>query len=142
MRTGLLLVAAAVAGPLLAGCGAADTTQARLQDAVGPTFGGLYVLQGELTGGPRLTPGWVNPAAACSRRGGGTSGGGDWTCTVTFRTAAGSGRSAVYEVQAKPGGCYTAAGPPEVVGSASLRGADGSPVRNPLARFDGCFDTT
>lgn len=132
-------------GGLLAstGCGPVDITAPRLQAAVGPAFARLYVLQTALRGRPGLTTAWVDPAATCSRResAGATSGAGDWTCAVVFRTSDGVGATAVYEVTARPGGCYTADGPASVVGPRTLSTPDGDVV-NPLLRFDGCFDTT
>ena len=44
-------------------------------------------------------------------------------------------------MKVRTNGCYVADPPFAVVGQQQLTAADGSVVDNPLAEFDGCFDT-
>jgi hypothetical protein len=141
----LLAVSAAVAG-----CGPVDVTRSRLEGAVGPTFANLYVVQQSLLGRPAGAASDVGARATCQKGGPGTpdeGAGEDWVCTV-FGTVAfvradgGVIQRLRYEVNAKPDGCYTATGAPQVVGLQTLQAPGGDTVVNPLYEFDGCFDTT
>ena len=139
MARRLLLLAAGAA--LVGGCGGSPVTAARLDGAIGPAFTHLYAVQQRLIGNP------VDPAAyttaSCSRTGGGTTGAGDdWTCAVVVYRTTGTPVGATIEVKVRTNGCYVADPPVAVVGQLQLTAADGREVDNPLAEFDGCFDTT
>lgn len=132
-------VIAAVVG--LTGCGGANITQGRLDDAVGTTFANLYQRQQALEGKPvHTTP---QASATCKRSGRGaptTGAGDDWVCTLLLQVG---GPSSVftYELSVQSDGCYTADGPPALVGEKTLTTPSGGTRLNPLFEFNGCFDT-
>ena len=122
----------------LSGCAAPAVTSTRLQAAVGVSFSRLYVLQqSEL--GHQVTP--PDTSASCVRTGSTPlTGAGNWTCTVHFPYPDGHVQPLSLDLEVQPIGCYTAAGPPAVVGAQQLRTATGAVVTNPLFAFDGCFE--
>jgi hypothetical protein len=108
-----------------------------LQRAVGTTYQRLYVLQQEQLGNTVASP---DDTAACVRSGStGHSGAGSWVCTVHFPYPDGHIVPASFDVEVQPIGCYTATGPPTIVGQLSLTTPAGKSVTNPLFAFDGCF---
>jgi hypothetical protein len=132
---------AIVAALALSACGGPDVTQARLEDAVGPTFARLYQRQQDLIGKP--TPAVPQASATCHRSGvdAPTSGAGDdWICVLVLQVG---GPQAVfnYELNVAADGCYTADGPPTLVGGKTLLTPKGASRVNPLFAFDGCFDS-
>jgi hypothetical protein len=44
-----------------------------------------------------------------------------------------------YTLEIRPNGCYTADGPPDVIGPLHIRKAGGGTAINPLFAFDGCM---
>ena len=127
-----------VAG-MLAGCGGAAVTNARLEDAVGVSFARLYVLQQAELGHNVAEP---DQSAGCIRSGSAAlTGAGSWTCTVHFPYPDGHVEPLSFDVDVQPAGCYTASGPPAAVGQEQLETAAGDMVTNPLFAFDGCFNT-
>jgi hypothetical protein len=139
----LLLATALPVLPALAGCGPVDVTAARLAGSIAETFGNLYVRQQDLLGYGGLAPAAVAARATCAKPGatGPPRGAGEWQCTLQWSGGDGAARTATYEVQAKAGGCYLATGPAGVVGPPRVRDRSGAEVNNPVAAFDGCFDT-
>ena len=124
----------------LAGCGGATVTAGRLDEAVGLSFARLYVLQQDELGHPAAPP---DAVATCSRAGTtATTGAGSWTCIVHFPDPDGHVDPLALDVDVQSIGCYTASGPPAVVGGQRLQLPTGRAVTNPLFAFDGCFDPT
>ena len=136
-----LLLAAALAG--LSGCGASAIRADRVQAAVGRTFTNLYIYQQGLLDHPGLTVQWVAGQAGCLRRGASPpdrGAGDDWQCQLSWHAFDGSAQQALYDVQVRTNGCFTATGPPAVVGRQTLYTSGGRARVNPLYQFDGCFD--
>lgn len=135
------LVAAAVS------LGPAAITQTRLQDALGPTFNNLTVLQQQELGRPVPAGAQLKLLTSCRRRAGASQGpGDDWTCTLdVFVPQAGSNpfqeTPVTYDIGVKSNGCYKADAPPSFVGQRLMRGAGGNEIVNPLFTIYGCFDT-
>lgn len=133
-------------GLSIAGCGVGPTTVANLQRDVAAVFGNSYVVQQRLLG-RTVSAVEVAAVASCSRpgRAGGTGGPGDWSCVLQWRPAAVGNsflpplRTAAFEVSVRPDGCWSASGPPALVGAAVLVDASGRTVVNPAAAFDGCL---
>ncbi|RKS80674.1 hypothetical protein CLV35_0140 [Motilibacter peucedani] len=134
------LLAAATATALLAGCGPDDVTQPDLESTLASSFARLYVRQQQLLGRPGLSPDALAVRARCDKPGAGANrGAGAWTCTVTWFGPDGTPLEADYELQAKAGGCFTAAGQPAVVGAPRLEAPDGGRFVNPVAAIDACY---
>jgi hypothetical protein len=125
----------------LAACGGPDITSARVDDAMGPTFAHLYQHQQDLLGKPlSATP---QASASCHRSGqssAATGAGDDWICVVLLQVGLPVGQY-TYELNVQADGCYTADGPPALVGNKTLTTPAGTKRVNPLFAFDGCFDT-
>jgi hypothetical protein len=135
----MALVAATV---VLAACGGPDITPTRLDDAVGPAFAQLYANQQRLLGKPIGAVPETSAACARSDRSVADQGAGDdWVCRLLVQRA-GAVATYTYELTVQANGCYTADGPPAVVGGRTLTTAGGGSAVNPLFAFDGCFDTT
>jgi hypothetical protein len=139
---GIAAVAAAMAGGLaLAACGGPDITAGRVDNAMGPTFAALYQHQQDLLGKP--PPATPQASASCHRSGqgaGATGAGDDWICVVLLQVGAPLAQY-TYELNVQADGCYTADGPPALIGNKSLTTSTGASRVNPLFAFDGCFDT-
>lgn len=135
----LVLVAAAALG--LTAC-TPDVTQARVDAAVGPTFASLYQQQRSLLGlSPALDP---TAAATCARTGRGipnSGAGDDWICQLSLSVNGVFQSIFTYELSVQADGCYSADGPPSLVGGAMLTTPSGAERVNPLFEFYGCFDT-
>jgi hypothetical protein len=125
----------------LAGCGGPDITSGRVDDAMGPTFAHLYQHQQDLLG--KAVPATPEASANCHRSGQGaaaTGAGDDWICVVLLQVGVPVAQY-TYELNVQANGCYTADGPPALVGNKTLTTPAGTKRVNPLFAFDGCFDT-
>jgi ABC-2 type transport system permease protein len=132
-----------------AGCDSASITSTRVDGAVGSTFANLYALRLAKLGQGQINPAIFHTHATCGRgapTAAGNGAGADWVCNIVWFTAGTSGASAiaVYAVQVKADGCYTADGdgPQELNGLQTMITADGKTVTNPLWQFDSCFEMT
>ena len=135
----LLLVLPALL--LLSACGPSYRADA-LGTAVGRTFGHLYEQSTQLVGRTDVDADRLRLTTTCQRGGGDTldeGPGDDWRCLVTYADPALGPRQVAYEDVLKPDGCFTADGPPSVVGDARVGTADGSSHLNPVYAFDGCL---
>jgi hypothetical protein len=142
-RAALVVAASALSALVLGACGGPDITQARVDDAVGPTFAHLYARQQSLLG--RATGGTPQASANCHRSGSAknepsTGAGEDWVCTLLLQIGGPSGVY-TYEVNVQADGCYVADGPLGLIGAKTLTTPTGATRVNPLFAFDGCFDT-
>lgn len=138
MRRALLLVP--LVG-LLAGCGPSYDA-GTLADRVGRTFAHLYVRSAAQDGRVDVRAEDLRVQTRCERGGEQTPDegpGDDWRCLVVVDDPAIGRRDVVYEVVLKPQGCFTAEGPPDVVGDVRVRGTDGALRLNPVYAFDGCL---
>ena len=138
MRRLLPVVVCGVAALTLSGCSRGQISAGGLDRAVGLAFQRLYAVQqadlGRATSPPDRT-------AACTRSGStATTGSGSWICTVHYPYADGHQVPLSFDVEVQPIGCYTATGPPSVVGQLRMTTPAGRSVVNPLFAFDGCFD--
>jgi hypothetical protein len=122
----------------LAGCSQVTIDAARVQSAVGSTFTRLYALQQREVGhaGP---PPVVRTSCAKGGQATATGAGDDWSCVVLLYPSDGAIVNAPYDVQVKADGCFTATGPPGVVGQQTVQDTSGRTVTNPIYQFDGCF---
>ncbi|HXJ66416.1 MAG TPA: hypothetical protein VNN79_21865, partial [Actinomycetota bacterium] len=139
-----VLVGGAITGVLVAGTLFDRTwiTANRLQDSVGTTFRNLVVVQqgmighGDRTSSLRVIP-FCKRSSVISGTGEGP--GDDWQCQLFVNGPKLRGLSANYALTVRPNGCYTAEGPPSVIGPLHIRTQDGTVVINPLSAFDGCM---
>ena len=125
----------------LAGCGPVFDAPT-LADAVGSSFASLYTRAQEQQGRTEVTAAALGASATCQRGGGGTldvGPGDDWRCLVSFRPPGSAPQQVRYDVTLKPEGCYTAAGPPAIVGDATVIDVEGVRRQNPIYAFDGCL---
>jgi hypothetical protein len=138
---GAASAAAAAIAVGVSGCGS-DITQARVEDAVGPTFAHLYARQQTLLGqGLTLDP---QASATCKRNDKSVSNSGagdDWVCQLLLQVEGRPSSLYTYELNINADGCYEADGPPGLVGGRTLTTPSGQNRVNPLFAFDGCFDT-
>ena len=124
----------------LAACAGSDVTAARLDNAIAPTFANLYVCQQALIG--KSLPSTPQASASCHRSGRDapqTGAGADWICQLLLQVGT-SLTQYTYELTVQATGCYTADGPPGLVGQVTLTTPAGATRVNPLFAFDGCFD--
>lgn len=138
MRASLLAVPGLL---LLTGCGPSYGADA-LAHAVGQSFANLYQQSTGLAGRTDVEADRLHATTSCQRGGGDTPDAGpgdDWHCLVTFADPVLGVRQVAYEVALKPDGCFTADGPPAVVGDAHITAADGRWRVNPVYAFDGCL---
>ena len=123
---------------MVCGCAGEGVTSTRLDRAVATTFQRLYVLQQKDLGRTVSPP---ERTATCTRSGSSAmKGSGSWICTVHYPYADGHQVPLSFDVEVQPIGCYTATGPPSVVGQLQLSTPGGGSVVNPLFAFYGCFD--
>lgn len=135
------VLAVGLAGLLLAGCGPSYRAD-DLAESVGRSFAHLYE-RGQLEAGRTdVAAEGLRVRTSCQRGGGDTldeGPGDDWRCLVSFLDPSLGAKQVLYEVVLKPEGCFTADGPPAVVGDARIRHADGMARLNPIYAFDGCL---
>jgi hypothetical protein len=136
-------------GPLVAlmiasvsGCGPSPVTSARIEGAIAPTFANLVQLQVSRLGLPPKAVSDFGVTAHCRKLAGGTSGTGNWVCTLTWHGAQRQTLSDTYEVLVATDGCYTATVDGEELAVPIVQTTGGSDIRNLLYVFEGCFDTT
>ena len=143
MRRALALAAAVGAVSLALGaCGGPDITPARVENAVAPAFAHLYAHQQELLG--RATDVNAQASATCSRsngHAGSTGAGNDWICQLLLQVGGHLSSAFTYDLTVQANGCYTADGPPALVGGHTLSLPGGRTRINPLFILNGCFDT-
>jgi ABC-2 type transport system permease protein len=146
-RTPLLVAATAalvaIALGIASDLGPTGITPTRLAHSITPTFENLVLLQQQEVG-RRIPHGdSLNVVPTCRRTSGVRSvgPGDDWLCSLDVISPAARQLSLGYEVNVRANGCYTAEGPPTVIGRLTLRTTAGHHVVNPLYEFDGCFET-
>jgi ABC-2 type transport system permease protein len=137
---GLAIVALLVAGTVL---DRTWITSEHVERSVGDTFQNLVAVQQGLLG-REIDAASLKVFPFCRREsvfsGPSRGPGDDWTCSMYADGPAPLGRLAVgYTLSIRPDGCYTAEGPPEVIGPLHIRGAGGGTAINPLFAFDGCM---
>lgn len=141
MRRSVGVAAGALAVTIAAtGC-APHVTEARVEDAIGPAFASLYARQQQLLGKPLAVA--PQASASCRRNDSAVASSGagdDWVCRLLLQVG-GPAAAYTYEVNVKADGCYSADGPPGLVGGRTLAVPGGAARVNPLFAFDGCFDT-
>jgi len=142
MRPALVVAALAAGASLFLGaCGGPDITAARVEDAIGPAFAQLYARQGELLG--KGTDAGAAASASCSRSNGkvnATGAGNDWICQLLLQESGKPSSVFTYDLTVQANGCYSADGPPALVGGHTLKTPTGQSRVNPLFIIDGCFD--
>lgn len=134
-------LAAGLVALSVAGCGPAYDAPT-LAEAVGPTFAHLYARAQTQVGRTDVTAVGIGATTTCQRGGGDTldeGPGDDWTCLVSYVDPSTGPKQVLYEVVLKPEGCYSADGPPPVVGDARVPDAQGVLRLNPIYAFDGCL---
>ena len=126
-------------------CGEDALGRDRLQTAVSATFTNLYDLRQHQLGHPAAGSALAT-TARCDKGGpsvADTGPGDTWSCLVVWQAdGPGTPVGATYEIRLQTNGCFSADGPPSVVGQRQAAVADGSLQLNPISSFDGCFDTT
>ncbi len=128
----VLLAVSACASPL---------TSSRLQPSFEEAFTGLYVQQQVLLG-RSVEPQDLHVLASCRRTGKDAAGPGeDWVCGVQL-VDGGTSVAQAFEVQVKPDGCWKATGAPGAQPTDVVDPVTRATSANPLAEFDGCFDTS
>jgi ABC-2 type transport system permease protein len=142
----LVVVGAAVALLAVASnLGPKSVTAGRLEASISTTFSNLAVYQQRLLGRRVPAGAALNVLPTCKRRGVTTpySGqGDDWHCTLDVVGSRAQQKPIGFDVNVRANGCYTAEGPPSVIGPATIRSPGQGVVQNPLFVFDGCFDTS
>ncbi len=144
-----LVVAAVVGGAIVGtvgGCGSTGLSQARLDTAISRTFANLWILQQTEQGHPHPRTDALRSRAACVK--GSPSvpqhgAGSDWVCSIVWLVdGPATSVTALYNLNLRTNGCYTADGdgPVAVNGSRTVTTAAGTIAINPLWSFDGCFD--
>jgi hypothetical protein len=124
------------------GCGPGPINSARIERAIAPTFANLVQVQVARLGLPPRAASAFGVMANCRKLAGGTSGAGDWVCTLTWHGAQRQTLSDTYDLFVTTDGCYTATVDGEQLGAPTLQTSSGVDIRNLLSAFDGCFDTT
>jgi hypothetical protein len=139
-----LVVGVGILGVLAAGAAFDRTwiTSHRVEDSVAATFKNLVVDQQTMLGHPGTARSFtVSPF--CTRGGspaGPSSGAGDdWVCELNVNGPRLGQLGVSYTITVRPNGCYTAEGPPSVIGPLRLKGAGGRVAVNPLYAFDSCM---
>jgi hypothetical protein len=136
--------AAAIATVAVTGaCGSPDITKTRLQQALVPTFGNLYVQQAGILGIAGITPAGVGASADCDRGGpkvADVGAGPNWICMITWTDNRGKPQTGKFEVKVKTDATYVAGGPSKIVGLATITDVNGKDVPNPVFEFDGAIN--
>jgi hypothetical protein len=125
--------------------GASSVTASRLEASISSTFSNLAVYQQQLLGRRVPAGAGLDVLPTCKRRGVSTpyrGQGDDWHCTLVVVGRQAQQMPLGFDVNVRANGCYTAEGPPSVIGPATIRSRDRGVVPNPLSVFDGCFDTS
>jgi hypothetical protein len=126
---------------LLAAC-ASPLTSRSLEPSFATTFSGLYALQQVGDGRVGVEAGRLGTRADCRRTGPEATGPGeDWVCSVQYLDSSTLFTQA-FEVQVKPDGCWKAEAAPTAQPALRTDPLTGATRTNPLAEFDGCFDTS
>jgi ABC-2 type transport system permease protein len=117
-------------------------TSEHVEDSVATTVANLVVVQQRILG-QEIDPASIKVYPFCRREsvlsGSSTGAADDWTCQM-FIDGPHLGRLAVdYTLTIRPNGCYTADGPPAVIGPLHIKQAGGGTTINPLFAFDGCM---
>jgi ABC-2 type transport system permease protein len=135
----LVAIALGVASDL----GPTGITPTRLARSITPTFENLVLLQQREDGGSGASGESLNVVPICRRTSGVRSvgPGDDWVCSLDVTGPPARQLWLGYEVNVRANGCYTAEGPPTVIGRLMLRATAGHHVLNALYEFDGCFET-
>ena len=113
----------------------------QLQRSFNTTFTNLYLQQQARLGRAGLHAAEVSADATCHRLSSAspTSGAGDdWSCVEQWVGPYGVLQVAQYDAKLRTNGCFTATGPPAVVGRPIITDPSGRPVPNPVYEFDGC----
>jgi ABC-2 type transport system permease protein len=141
----VLAIALAVIALLggLSHIGSSSVTAEKLENSISQTFDNLTLLQQKDLG--RYVPGGghLDLLSNCRRQGvpqAHRGPGADWLCSIEILSGLSSVKTVNYDVDVKPNGCYTAAGPPSFIGPLTIRRPNRPPVVNPLFRFNGCFE--
>jgi ABC-2 type transport system permease protein len=117
-------------------------TSEHVESSVAATVGNLVVEQQRIRG-REVDPASIRVYPFCRREsvltGPSKGAADDWTCQM-YIDGPHVGRLAVdYTLTIRPNGCYTAEGPPAVIGPLHLRAAGGGTAINPLFAFDSCM---
>ena len=132
---GVLLVSASA-------CARTPITSSRLEAAIQTTFANLVELQvSRLRLPPMAAPDFAVTAICNKQVPRGDRGAGEWSCTLVWQGPARQTLRDTYELFVATDGCYTATVSGESLGGPTLKAADGTPVKNLLYTFEGCFDT-
>lgn len=113
----------------------------KLQMSFNTAFTNLYLQQQARLGRAGLHAADVSADATCHRLSSSSpsSGAGDdWSCIEQWVGAYGVLQVAQYDTKLRTNGCFTATGPPAVVGRPIITDPSGRPVPNPVYEFDGC----
>ncbi|MDQ3216834.1 MAG: ABC transporter permease [Actinomycetota bacterium] len=117
-------------------------TSHRLERSVDTTFKNLLIAQQDLLGN-QVKERSLLVFPLCKRdsvvRGPSSGAGDDWGCDVIVDGGGFRGLSVSYSITVRPNGCYTAEGPPLVIGPLRIQKAGGGVAVNPLYAFDGCM---
>jgi len=123
-----------------AACGASPITPDRIERAIAPTFANLMQTQVSWLGlAPRPAPDF-EVTATCRKPTSGSTGSGEWMCTVRWTNPERQQLRDVYDLFVGTDGCYMATVEGEGLGGPILTAPDGRRVRNLLYAFEGCFD--
>jgi hypothetical protein len=123
-----------------AGCGASPITPVRIERAVAPTFANLVHTQVSWLGLEPMAPSEFEVTAACHRSLGGSTGAGEWICTISWKGPDRQKLRDTYDLVVTTDGCYAATVEGESLGGPTLTAVAGRRVRNLLYAFEGCFD--
>src|SRR5207342_135666 len=93
---------------VLAGCGRSVITAGRLEPAIKTTFANLVHAQLARMGLHAIPASDLKVVASCYRVGGGSSGAGEWACTLVWSGPNGATLRDNYDVVVGANGCYTA----------------------------------
>ena len=135
-------VVAALAALAAIGCASSPISSTRVEDSLATTFANLVELQVARLALPAMRAPDFAVTAICRRAIGNERGSGEWSCTLVWQGPDRRMLRDTYDVYVATDGCYTARLNGESLGGPTLKRADGTPVRNLLYTFEGCFDRT
>jgi ABC-2 type transport system permease protein len=141
----VLAIAVAVIALLgaVSNVGPTSVTAKKLDRSIAQAFANLTTLQQTDLGRHVPAGSHLDDGAICLRQGvrHAYRGAGDnWLCTIYIPNLPHEPTDVNYDVAVKPNGCYTAEGPESFIGPLTIHRPDGSPILNPLFRFNGCFE--